>query len=409
MEYTPRTFKEITEAMVSYLAAHPDLADGVLPSDLAVGSLERAHLEAVGVVMEEYDQRTADAVMAAIPESCYRAFGFARLSPRMSTGSVICTSYAPVPYDVAIPQGSVFQGPNGLLFVSTADGLIASGTTTSGSIPVQAKIAGFSGNVAENTITRIVSPIPFIDLVTNPQATASGADEESDDARALRFQAFLRTIPRGTKEALEFAALSVASGRVIAARAVEPFLLSPVPPGVPFAGRVWLFVDDGTTSETLDPSLVTEVSNYVNGYIDGGGNQIPGYKASGIIVDILKATPKMVRVRGTVKLAPGAISRWTEIQANMTAAVVAYFESLRIAEAASYQNLVTAVTISDPDIRDAALVYWFDGDTVPEYGAPIMATNLNAYDALSPLTIGARLRAVQGAADGVTYPEWVLG
>lgn len=409
MEFTPRTFQEITQAMVAYLAANPDLSQGVLPSDLAVGSLERAHLEAVGVVMEEYDQRVADAIKAAIPESCYRAFGFTPLPARQATGSVICTSYTPVPYNVVIPTGTVFQGPNGILFKSTADGQIASGTTTSGSIPVQAQVAGISGNVAENTITRLVSPIPFIDLVTNPQATASGSNVETDDARALRFQAFIRTIQRGTNEAIEFAALSVPSGRVVDARVVEPFLLSPIPPGVPYAGLVWLFVDDGTTSTSLESSLVSEVSNYVNGFIDGGGNQIPGYKASGIIVNILKATPKMVRVRGTVKLASGAISRWSDIQANMTAAVVNYFNSLRIAEAASYQNLVTAVTISDPDIRDVALVYWFDGDTVPDYGATIIASNLNPYDLAHPLTIGSRLRAVQGAADGIPYPEWVLG
>lgn len=408
MAFTPRNYQEITAAMVAYLAQHPELADGVLPSDLAVGSLERSHLEALAITLEEFDQRWADSLKTAIPESCYEAFGFEKLAPRKSTGSVVCSSYVVAPYEVDIPTGTTFQGPNGVLFVSTAAGSIASGETTSGSIPVQAQVEGETGNVAENTITRLVSPILHIDLVTNPQATSGGAPEESEDARALRFQAFVRTIPRGTKEALEFAALSVASGRVVAARAIEPFLLNPVPAGVPYAGRVWLFVDDGTTDTALETALSTEVANAVNGYVDAQGNQIAGYKASGIIVDILKSLPKTVCVRAHVKIASGAQSRWTDIQAKLTATSVAYFDSLRIAESASYQNLVTMLTECDADIREVKLVYWFASDAAPSYVATISATALNPYDSNDPTTVGARLRCSQATLGNASYPEWIL-
>lgn len=407
MSFTPRNMQDITTAMVAYLAAHPELGAGVLPTDLSVGSLERAQLEALGVVMEEYDQRVSDAIKSAIPESCFQAFGFAKLSSVQATGSVVCSSYVLAPYAISIPVGTIFQGPNGTLFKSTAAGSIASGASTSAPIPVQAQVSGPNGNVAENTITRLVTPINYVDLVTNPYATAGGADSETDDARALRFQAFIKTLARGTKEALEYAALSVPSQRVQEARAVEPFMLSPVPSGVPFAGRVWLFIDDGTSDSALASDLSTEIGNNVNGYVSNGV-KIAGYKAAGIIVDIMKSLPKLVRVRGSVKIADGAIARWADIQAKMTAAVVNYFASLRIAEAASYQNLVTAVRTCDPDLRDVTLVYWFDSADTPDYGAEIVAANLNPYDPSLPLTVGARLRAVQGTVNSVSYPEWIL-
>ena len=407
MDFTPRNYQDITSGMAAYLAQHPALADGVLPSDLTVGSLERAQLEASALMMEEYDQRAADGIANAISESCYKAFGFSKLPAKAAVGAVVCSSLSQVPYDTSIPIGTTFQGPNGVLFKSTEAGSIPSGTQASGSIPIVASVSGVDGNVAEGTITKLVSPLSFVDHVTNTQATIGGSEEEADSARALRFQAYIRTIQRGTKEALEFAALS--STGVTDARAVEPFLLDPVPDGVPYAGRVWLFCDDGTMNPTLSAGVVTEVSNFVNGYVDAHGNQIPGYKASGIIVDILKSQSSKVRVRGTVKIASGAVSRWSAIKANLTAAVVNYFASLRIAESASYQNLVTTLTICDDDIREVKLVYWLNDDPVPDHTDAIVAKDMSPYSASNPLTVGARLRPLQGAVDGVTYPEWVLG
>jgi hypothetical protein len=404
MTFTPRNYLEITSAMVAYLTAHPDLAPGVLPSDLAVGSLERSHLEALGIMLEEYDHRMADAITSAISESCFEAFGFSRLPAKKAIGSVVFSSLAAVPYEVSIPSGTVLQGPNGALFTTTAGGKIPYSATASDAVPVQANVDGVVGNVAENTITKIVSPIRYVDLVTNPQPTASGGDIESDDARSIRFRAFLSTLPRGTKEALEFAALSTASGRVVDARAIEPFLLNPVPEGVPFAGRVWLFVDDGTPNADIDVSVRNEVYSAVNGYVDAAGNQIAGYKSAGVNVDIVKVARTPVKVRAKVKLASGAVSRWTEIQANLTAAAVAYFESLRVAESSSYQNLVTVLTNSDQDLREVTLVYWKDGSAVPGYSDPIVAADITPYDAASPYSAGARLSLAQNAS----YPEWIL-
>jgi hypothetical protein len=408
MTFVPRNYVDLTSAMVAWLGSNPDAKDGVTPSDLTVGSLERAHLEAVAILMEEYDQRAADAIKAAIPESCFYAFGFSKLPPVASTTTLVCSSFVAVPYNVTIPIGTTFQGPNGVLFLSTTTGTILSGQTVSDNISAKATVTGITGNVAENTISRIVTPIQYLDTVTNPQAALGGAEEEGDDSRALRFQAYLRTLVRGTKEALEFAAMSVPSQTVLDARAIEPFLLDPVPDGVPYAGKVWLFVDDGTLSTTLGTTTETEVYNAVNGYIDPSGTKVPGYKAAGVIVDILKSTPVPVCVRAQVKLASGAVARWVDIQASLTAAMNAYFSNLRISEVASYQNLVTTLTTCDADIREVNLVFWKASGTVPDYAAAIMASDITPIDSSTPLSLGWRLRPLQDVSAGVTYPEWIL-
>jgi hypothetical protein len=373
MGFAVRNYSVLTQALVAWLASNPDLADGLVPSDLTVGSLERAQLEAFALLMEEYDQRVADAIIQFVSESTFQAFGFSKLQPKSATGSVVFSSLVNVPYTVNIPQGVQLIGPNGVLFQTTAAATIPSGTNTSASVPILAVLAGPSGNVPENTIQRLTSGITFVDIVSNPLATVGGADIETDDARALRFAAFIRTLVRGTKEALEFAALNIASSAIVDARAVEPFLLDPVPEGVPFAGVVWLFCDDGTSNTSLDTGVATEISNNVNGYIDGLGNPVPGYKAAGIIVNILKAIALKVFVRGTIRLSASGLSRWTDIQANLSAAVTAYFAGLRIGEDVSYQNLVTVLTTCDNDIRDVDLNFWMEGAIVPGYSDPLSA------------------------------------
>lgn len=408
MAFTIRPYSALTQAMVAWLAANPDLADGVLPTDLTVGSLERSQLEAVAILLEEYDQRVADAIVAAVPEACFAAFGFDKLPATTAVGSVIFSSLSNVPYDVVIPSGAQLIGPNGVLFRTTAQGTIPSGQNTSASVPIQAVDTGASGNVAEHTITRLSSAIAYVDVVTNATATSGGGDVETDDARAQRFAAFLRTLTRGTKEALEFAAMTVPSGAIVDARAVEPFLLNPVPEGVPYAGLVWLFCDDGTTNTTFDAGVASELDQQVNGYVDSQGQQVPGYKSAGVIVDILKATPLPIYVRGTVRLSTAGLARWTDIQASLSAAVQAYFAGLRIAERVSYQNLVTVLTTCDPDIREVDLVFWREGDPAPGYGGSISADDIDPYNPTVPLSIGARARAVLATVNGVLYPEWVL-
>jgi hypothetical protein len=249
-------------------------------------------------------------------------------------------------------------------------------------------------------------------MVTNSSRTMGGADTESADARGVRFAAFLRTLVRGTKEALEFAALSASNG-VWDARTVEPFMMDPRPDGVPYSGLVWLFVDDGSDAILLDVGVVSEVTKLVEGYVDQTGLPVPGYKGAGTRVELKKVPRTKVLVRGTVSLRPGGGARWSEIQTALSNAAASYFDRLRIGEKASYQTLVSFLTDADPDISECDLVFWKYTDTPVAYDASLSASDLTFYSPSVPLSVGARGVLFSGTAMGplgspVTYPEWRL-
>lgn len=412
MSFTPRSQQEITDSLLAFSISDPGVAAGLLPTDLNVGSVERAHLESIALLLEENEQRMAMAVVAAIPEACFRAFGFDFLPPQQASGGVTFTAFVAPVADINIATGSQLLGPSGVVFQTTAPGAILAGQLTSANVPIQCVTAGVVGNVAQDSITRLVAPIAGVDSLTNSSRTMGGADTETADARAVRFAAFLRTLVRGTKEALEFAALSASNG-VWDARTVEPFMMSPRPDGVPYSGLVWLFVDDGSDATVLDVGVSSEVTKLVEGYVDLGGLPVPGYKGAGTRVELKKVPRTKVLVRGTVSLRPGGGSRWGEVQTSLSNAAATYFDRLRIGEKASYQTLVSFLTDADPDIAEVDLVFWKNTDTAPAYDAAIMASDLTFYSPAIPITVGARGVLFSGSALGpsgspVTYPEWRL-
>ena len=412
MSFTPRSQQAISSLLLAFAASDPDVAAGILPTDLNTGAIERAHIESLALLLEESDQRVARAVVEAISESCFQAFGFGFLPAQKAIGGEVFGAFVAPVADLPIPLGAQLLGPSGLIFETTSPGAILAGQLSSAPVPIRCTTAGVVGNVAQDSITRLVAPIAGVDTCTNPARTVGGDNIETADARAVRFAAFLRTLVRGTKEALEFAALS-ASTQVRDARTVEPFMLDPRPAGVPFSGLVWLFVDDGTDSLALDTGVFNEVTKLVEGYVDGTGLPIPGFKGAGTKVEVKKVPRVQVCLRASVSLRPGGGSRWAEIQNALTAAAGLYFDRLRVGEKASYQTLVTFLSLADADVAEVDLVFWKSGETAPAYDAPIMASDITFYDPGTPDTVGARGVLFAGTGLGpsgapVAYPEWRL-
>ena len=406
-DFVPRTQIEIVTALLAFANSDPEVLAALLPTDLNVGSLERAHVESLALLMEESDQRFAMGVVTAVSESCYTAFGFSLLPPQSAVGSVIFSGYGPAETDIALPEGLQVISSTGAVFQTTASATLSEGALSTDSVPIRAVVAGVTGNVPAGSINRMVTPVLGIDMVLNASNTAGGSATETSDARAIRFAAFLKTLVRGTKEALEFAAFS-ASPAVADCRAIEPFLLNPKPAGVPDAGLVWLFVDDGTDNTTLDPGLVAAVTQWVEGYVDGSGRVVPGFKAAGVRVTVVKVPRRLVYVRARVYLLAPGVARWATIQTALTQTADQYFAGLRIGEKASYQNLVAALSACDVDISEVDLSFWRSGDPIPGYSDPLSAEDLIFQDDTDLTTVGARGSLFQGVSLSVTYPEWIL-
>ena len=433
-----RDWKDYTQTMAAWIAANTGLVPGyTLPNDLVEGSLERAHLEALAVIMEDFDVRAQNAIDYAVNNSVYNAFGFPALSAQAAIGAVTFTCLVAPAADIDIPVGTKVGTASGIQYVTTMDATMKAGTFTaiandgSGTntlVPVQAVNPGVAGNVGASQVSRILYPIAGVDGVTNPAPISGGADAETDASRATRFRAWVNTLVRGTKEALEFCAIYVANCGVIDALAVEPWLLTGSPAG---QGNVYLFLDNGFSSAsfTLGGTLVGSggqgylvtavtspsavpgsiasalngspgVGGYLNGQYGPNNTYQPGWKAAGIKVSLFMVPRCPVFLTASVVTASTGKGRFADIQTALTNAANAYFNSVTTGQTLTYHGLLVALSMADPDIVSVQLSLGLDNNVAHNV---LPGVDL-AWNQLDPIQVGCRWSLQQ---DG-TYPIWNL-
>ena len=393
MAFEPRRWDDLTEDLIDHVLSS-GVPENVQSTDLNEGSLQRAQLEAVALLMEEFQVRLSQGVTYAIQEAAFNAFGFERLSAQPAAGSVMFQSLSAAATDITIPSGSTVVSDSGVQFKTLAPGVIYTGQVLSAPVAIQAVIPGKSGNLASGAITRMGFSIPGVDAVLQGGPTLGGAEVETDEDRRDRFNRYIATLARGTKEALEFAATE-ALGPSVHVLAVEPATLSPRPDGVPDSGLVWLVIDDGSGAASVPGSMLATLEQAMRGYVDINGVQVPGWKSAGVRVDYRMVTSVEVSFSAKVTATAYGVSRWNELQAALSSALTAFISEVPIGGRISYQNLVVALTASDPDIVEVDLMMWKKGDPVP--------TVMSAED----FTLGT----LEAAKVNTTspYPQWTLG
>ena len=421
MTFVPMLFDDITQVLVNWITGNGAVTPLAPNLDLSEGSIERSHLEALAVQLESFEARTARAILDAITNSCFHAFGFDQLPSVPSTGAVVFSAFTAPSEDIVIPAGFRLVSSSGQVFDTLANATLSAGNTVTSPVFVQAETSGSAGNVAANSLTTMVSPLVGVDLVTNPQPTMGGGDPESDDSRSQRFTSYIQTLQRGTNESLEYAVTTGTAASL--ARVIEPFDLSPLPQNMAYAGVVWLFCYDGSTGGLTDASK-SQIAQVINGYLDQAGQTVPGWKAAGVQVTVLPAQVVTVDIRGAVTLLPSGGGRWDQIQANLLAATNTYFGNLRIGDSVCYQTLAAALNTCDPDIVEVILQMWVDnanGQGLPAPGLPPavipLAQDLNPLDpTLNPAAINNTyaagslcvLNQVTQLGSAPAYPQWVL-
>jgi uncharacterized phage protein gp47/JayE len=169
-------------------------------------------------------------------------YGLSRKPASAALGVVrFSLSSAPIA-NFLIPAGTLLSTADGRQFVTLFDDTFLS-TSTFLDVNVRSVLAGSSQMAAANSITSIISYPPSAPAgltVTNQLATAGGNNQESDSEYRARARIFYTTLRRGTKAALEQAALAVPGVRT--ARAFE-ILNDAGGPG----GIVELVISDGYT------------------------------------------------------------------------------------------------------------------------------------------------------------------
>lgn len=313
-------------------------------TDFVVGSKIRSKFETIAVEMEAQDFAWYQSLKKAIPIAIYQAFDFNLIPAQKATGYVTFTAAGPASSNITIPTGT--QVSNGLLtldteviYTTTAFAIIAIGQT-SVTVPVASVNTGASNNLDSLAIDKIVSTLNAPLTVTNNEPLAGGADRETETERRLRFIEYISTISRGTAKAVEYGAKTamlydvsgIMTERIHDAIVYEPFMHDITKPVGVF--ECYIYNGSGDTSDEIKEL----VENTINGYNDADGNPVPGWKAAGVICNVIKATETAVKVTADITILAG----YSEADTETTAIDVAnsYIAGLGIGKQFIYNELV---------------------------------------------------------------------
>jgi len=272
-------------------------------TDFLPGSKIRSKFETIAVEMEAQDYAFYQAIKKAIPISIYQAFDFKLKAAQKASGMVTFTGGSATS-SMTIPAGTVLGTANASdnkIYATTEDATIPAGQTQV-QAPVLCTSPGSFCNTPINTITRFITSISGITSVTNAAAVVNGMDRETEDSRRQRFNKYITTLTRGTKEAIEYGATTASmhdiSGATIESvqfvNVVQPAEDDPEQP----AGEIYCYIYNG--SGGTSDELVAEAQKIIDGYADSAGTKIPGYKAAGVICTVAKATEQAINVTCTV-------------------------------------------------------------------------------------------------------------
>lgn len=178
-------------------------------------------------------------------------FSLARLPAVKATGAVTFARFTTGVAALILPGSEVRTG-GGTAFVVTTDtghaawdaaqgGYAVGSGVASLTVPVEASVAGASGNVSADTISSIVSSISGVDTVTNALAFTDGDDAETDAELRARFAAYINTRSLATVDAITYAATSVRQGLFVVVVENDPDY-----------GAFIVVVDDGTGAPDSD-------------------------------------------------------------------------------------------------------------------------------------------------------------
>ena len=108
---------------------------------------------------------------------------------------------------LSIPLGTQTGAVSGQIFATSIAATIPAGQSSI-NVPCRAIQAGVSGNVGAGQIISLITPVPGVDVVSNPGAAIGGSDGESDTQIKARLPKHLEMLHRATIPATEAAILT---------------------------------------------------------------------------------------------------------------------------------------------------------------------------------------------------------
>lgn len=296
----------------------------------------------------DIDNMTGD----ALTKWCYQRKGISRKTAAYAAGTIkIVTGTG------TITNGDLFESTGGIQFAATEDKAVTAGST----VPVQAVVAGESGNVTAGSVTRMPVTLVGISTVTNEAAMSGGYDAESDSSlRARYYEAVTSPATSGNKNQYIAWAKSVTG--------VGGAKCYPLANG---ANTVGICIIDSD----MQPAS-SELTAAVQAYIDPGSSGAgEGAAPIGACCTVTSASGLAINAACTVTLVNGYDS--TTALANVTAAIKAYLKSIAFSGAyVSYAKIANAVNDAEGVLDYSGLMV--NGGTanitVPDKSVAIVGT-----------------------------------
>lgn len=337
MAFQIKDFASITASIVNLMRSTTKKI-----TDFNVGSVARTLIEAPAAEMDELYQQMLIGLREAIPVSVYNSFDFQRRPASPASGLIrVTVSSAAVP--LLVPSGTSFSVTGGSSsYLSTEDVTIPAGATFI-DVPVAAAVPGSAGNLPSGSAFTPDGGIDRFVSASNLSAFVSGFDEETDDERKLRFNAYISSLARGTNAAIRYG-LSLSSvydangneiERVVSSSIIEPWLSDANQP----VALVRCYIHNGVGGTSA--ALVSRAREVIYGYYDANGNAVPGWKAAGVNVEVYAAIEQAVNVTGVLTAAAGYSK--PDLVAQAAQQVYSYLQGLEIGAAAIRSEIIAIV------------------------------------------------------------------
>lgn len=294
-------------------------------TDFNIGSAVRTLLESVSLQMEEFYFDMEQAIRYAIDNAIYDAFGFKKQTATKATGYVTVRFRNPTEARMLIAKGTLFStssmSGNPVYFEAVEDTFVPIGVTEM-LVPVQCTTTGLVGNINIGEITTIGASSIYVDGVTNTTGFYGGAEEETNAQRKLRFREYIRSLQRGTREAIAYGAKTVQG---VAGVWVDDNYIGFV--------RVYVHDAHGELTDDLKNAVITILDEY---------------RAAGIEVEVLPIIKNVVDLDLTIIFKDDAA---TEVYSNKLQTLLTnYLNSFSVAKDLYMSDMIATIMEGYKDV-----------------------------------------------------------
>jgi len=347
---------EIVQRMVDYYKTAFNEGNTQI-TDFNVGSEARNIIESVSIPTYELRYWIEFMILQTFPQFAVKGyldllgvmFNCYRKNAVKATGYVTFTTPGVKSYNITVPKGTLVKtgGVDGIYFLITEQVILTSGNLSI-TAPIEASVAGTSGNVNAGTIDELPNPVDDLS-VTNAAATTGGSNEEDDDTFRARILEAGKSGQIGTEAWFKSKAESITG--------VHDAKVITNPDGEEYNVKILV---NGIDTPTPD-----EVINAVLALLTDDDNKVAGLK-----ITVTRPNYIQTPITATITLVEGY--NWNTVKANIESNLNCYFNGGTTTYGTTYPGMI----IDGELIRTQVMQIINNTDGVLDYNLTAPSSNV---------------------------------